>query len=380
LEVAQPYPFIFLDTNLCLKLFNNQTTPEEIRFLESLEGKQVYITNAVQREMISQAKSNNQAAKAALSRIGQGLHLFDFNREAKYKQVFLDILGHVISLEELFASHLAAVILDDEELHKKDTETIDFFKKLVDDAKRRIHSHLQQDNREGEALQIAKDRLNKLEGEWTKALDNTGKALISKMQGKKLADLHASLPVYNSKNYEAQFKIFLQKAIQAIEEADKKDLEAIKKDIRYKRKLNRTLRVVYHLYLSVGRNDRTIVNETLYFLLFEKKQNVLLISNDNDMKAYAERLFEGMAYAYLLKFPFATGCVTGSTSLQIKFPPNPKSSSNLVFTVFGSNNARAWSYPLNFAEIVNYQIIKGYVANVRFNHLMKQGKIEIIKS
>ncbi len=380
------YHSVFFDTSAILSL---AVLPEEAfrgqhkrlvaaqeSILEHLGKKEAFITKAIADELSSTGKDGDDSVRLAWKALVKAkFSTFDFRTtEREHTALFIELLRTVVSYEDRFAQHLAALVLSRKQEIEESKDIEQTLKPLLAEAKRHTlfdlirpkglarprpgelqHPYLDLSD---ESLQRVMERLDALIVEWEKHLDRKkGDEKTPLNLQEKMLGLRALLWKKNPRQYKKGYEQFLRAATdfsKVVAERDERDLP---QEIKVGGRIAIVLRTVYTLYIQIAMSDHFIVNESLYHMLFVTNRPTLLVSFDRGTVTYAECLHHAMALAYFLKYPFykkrcAESIVPGRLNeFEEHFPP--PGVRKVAWSIFDAEGKlHTWEFPEDFSHVV----------------------------
>ena len=380
------YSSVFFDTSAILSL---AVLPEETfkgehkrliaaqeSVLEHLGKKEAFISKAIADELSSTGKDGDDSVRLAWKALVKAkFQTFDFRTtEREHTALFIELLRTVVSYEDRFAQHLAALVLSRKQEIEESKDLAKTLKPLLAEAKRHTlfdlirpkglerpkpgeirHPYLDLSD---ESLKRVMERLDSLIVEWEKHLDKKkGDEKLPLTLQEKMLGLRMLLLKKNPRQYKKGYEQFLKAATdfsKVVAERDERDLP---QEMKIEGRIATVLMTVYTLYTQIAMSDHFIVNESLYHMLFVTNRPTLLVSFDWGTVTYAECLHNAMALAYFLKYPFhrkkcAESIVPGRLNeFEERFPP--PGVRKVEWSVFdGDGKLHTWEFPEDFSHVV----------------------------
>ncbi len=407
-QTLNHYDSVFFDVNAILSLallphenYKGQykrTIKAQKHVLSALRKKETYITKAIANELkyaVGDELDPVKVVPEALSKTN--FRTFDFNTTHKqHTNIFVQLLNSVVSHEDRFAQHLAALIINRKKEIEQSKDIVETLKPMLEEAKSNTLFDFMRKKRDKpkpgdeqhpyhdldkKALEKAVSKVDILLEEWEsrilkpKELEN--KAHHLRERSNLLKKLLRKGEEGKKRQLKKPYNQFVKEAVKFSQIVAERDEQEMPEKIEISKRLDRVLRAVHYFYTEIARTDHFIVNESIFHMLFVTGKPTLLVTFDEHAVTYAECLYHALALMYFLKYPFKHQNVeklNPGELLEEEMPFPPKHAKKVMWSIFDHDgNLHSWEYPADFSEIVSTEPPKEFDTASDFVSKNKKG-------
>lgn len=379
------YVIVYADANV---VFNSSEISEmsytdlEKQYIFFLEHK-VRLTNEVliecengfEHTKEAWVKENKDRIMSFFSRMRSN---FSGQGEEK-RRFFLGLLEQHSDHERNFALGIAKeIILDEAQFNKfneKRAQIKRFLLQVRDDEIKSILDRFtfrrQEDGTIEKVRDIRKRRLDlaiesirKLKSEYIHLMNNRiPKDFLEREEKEIYYDLDDPL----MKDFNADYKKFLRESIKLAANASDKEKKRIMKELKANKEIKKSLALVHYIFTKMSMFDKQLVNEAIYYTIFEKKKT-LILSNDKDVMSYADSFYLTIMTCYLSKMPAHFGWHNTLAKDELgEKKINLNNINSVKFSVYSKfKGLMSWRIPRDAFEVISTESPVGLDVAVDF--------------